>query len=134
MKTGEGWSLLSKRERQIMDALYLLGAGAVSDVRRSLADAPSYSAVRTTMNILVRKGFLATRADGHRYLYRPVIPHGKARRTAARHLVRTYFDGSVQAAVMGLIDAGVRLNDDEYGELIAMIRKARRARKREAKM
>lgn len=121
---------LSKRERQIMEALFLLRRGAVSDVRSALPDPPSYSAIRTTMNILVRKGFLRIAADGRRYLYSPVVPHDKARSTAVRHLLKTYFDGSVREAVVGLIDAGgADLDAADYRELIAVIRKARRREK-----
>jgi BlaI family transcriptional regulator, penicillinase repressor len=118
---------LSKRERQIMEVLYLLRGGAVTDVRAALADPPSYSAVRTTMNILVRKGFLSTRSEGRRYLYSPVLPHEAARRAAVSHLLKTYFDGSVREAVMGLIDAhGGGLDEKDFRELTATIRKARR--------
>jgi BlaI family transcriptional regulator, penicillinase repressor len=122
---------LSKRERQIMEALYLLRAGAVSDVRRTLADPPSYSAVRTTMNILVRKGFLGTTKEGRRYLYAPVISPERARRSAVRHLLKTYFDGSVRDAVMGLVDAGGGdLSEDDYRALSAVIRQVRRKESR----
>lgn len=118
---------LSKRERQIMEALYLLRAGTVNDVRKALPDPPSYSAVRTTMNILVRKGFLGIAEEGRRYRYTPVVPHERARRNAARHLLATYFDGSVRDAIMGLFDADIAgLSEADYRELLAMIRKARR--------
>ena len=118
---------LGKRERQIMELLYILREGAVSEVRRSLASPPSYSAVRTTMNILVRKGFLSFRTEGRKYLYRPVVPHERARQTAVRHLLKTYFDGSVREAVVGLIDADAAgLNEADYRELTALIHKARR--------
>ncbi len=118
---------LSKRERQIMETLYILRQGAVTDVRKALADPPSYSAVRTTMNILVSKGFLSFTSEGRRYRYSPVVPHEKARQTAVRHLLKTYFDGSVRDAVVGLISAGGSgLSDADYRALLALIRKARR--------
>jgi len=118
---------LGKRERQIMESLYLLREGAVSEVRGSLADPPSYSAVRTTMNILVHKGFLSFRTEGRKYLYRPVVPHERARQTAMRHLLKTYFDGSVREAITGLIDADAAgLSEADYRELTALIQKARR--------
>ena len=118
---------LSKRERQIMEALYLLRAAAVSDVRRALADPPSYSAVRTTLNILVRKGFLQTSAEGRRYLYSPVVSPEKARKSAVRHLLRTYFDGSVRDAILGLVEAGGEgLTESDYRALSSRIREARK--------
>ena len=121
---------LSKRERQIVEALYLLHEGAVGDVRHALAEPPSYSAVRTTMNILVRKGFLSYRAEGRKYLYSPIVPHGKARQTAVKHLLKTYFDGSISAAVNGLISADRKgLDEADYRELLELIQKARRKEK-----
>ncbi len=122
---------LSKRERQIMETLYLLRTAAVSDVRGALSDPPSYSAVRTTMNILVRKGFLETTTEGRRYLYAPVVSHERARKSALRHLLKTYFDGSVREAIMGLVDAGADgLTEADYRALSAMIRKVRRKESR----
>jgi BlaI family penicillinase repressor len=117
-----------------MEAVYLLREGTVSDVRRSIADPPSYSAVRTTMNILVRKGFLAFRAEARKYYYHPTIPHESARQTAVRHLLKTYFDGSLREAVMGLIDSDASaLDEKDYRELLAQIRKVRRKEKRDRK-
>ncbi len=122
---------LSKRERQIMEVLYVLRGGAVSDVRAALADPPSYSAVRTTMNILVRKGFLETAVQGRRYLYSPVVSPERARKNAVRHLLKTYFDGSVREAIMGLVDAGGDgLSEDDYRALSVMIRQVRRKESR----
>jgi BlaI family transcriptional regulator, penicillinase repressor len=120
------WGLLSKRERQIMEAIFLMRAATVRDVRNGLTKPPSYSAVRTTMNILVRKGFLTSQPQGRKYLYRPVVSPESTRRNAARHLLRIYFEGSVREAVLGLIDADAqRLGEEDYRELIALLRRAR---------
>jgi len=128
------WGRLSKRERQIMEAIFLMGAAAVRDVRNGLSEPPSYSAVRTTMNILVRKGFLTHRLQGRKYLYRPVVSPESARRSAARHLLKTYFEGSVREAVLGLIDADAqRLGEEDYRELIALMRRARSKTRRDGK-
>ncbi len=117
---------LSKRERQILEALYVLRRGTVTDVRAAIANPPSYSAVRTTMNILVAKGFLSFTPVGRSYTYFPVVSHEKARQSAVRHLLQTYFDGSVREAVVGLISAdGSGLSEADYRELISLIRKAR---------
>jgi predicted transcriptional regulator len=110
-----------------VEALYVLREGGVGEVRGALSEPPSYSAVRTTMNILVRKGFLSYREEGRKYLYSPIIPHDKARQTAVRHLLKTYFDGSIRAAVTGLITADRNgLGEADYRELMELIRKARR--------
>jgi predicted transcriptional regulator len=128
------WGLLGKRERQIMEAIFLMRAASVRDVRNVLFEPPSYSAVRTTMNILVRKGFLNNRPQGRRYIYRPVVSPESARRNAARHLLKTYFEGSVREAVLGLIDADAQgLSEGDYQELIALIRKARSKTPRDGK-
>jgi predicted transcriptional regulator len=117
---------LSKRERQIVEALYLLREGSVEQILRAIPQPPSYSAVRTTMNILVRKGILAYRKQGRKYVYFPVVSPEKARQSAVRHLLRTYFDGSIQQAVSGLLAADRRqLTDSDYNELVELIRKAR---------
>ena len=128
------WGQLSKRERQIMEAIFRMRAAAVRDVRNTLSEPPSYSAVRTTMNILVRKGFLTNRPQGRKYLYRPVVSPQSTRRNAARHLLKTYFEGSVREAVLGLIDADAQgLGEQDYQELIALIRKARSKTRRNGK-
>jgi len=117
-----------------MEAIFLMKSAAVGDVRNALSEPPSYSAVRTTMNILVHKGFLTNRPQGRKYFYRPVVSPERERRSAARHLLKTYFEGSVRKAVLGLIDADVqRLSEEDYLELIALIRKARSKTRRHAK-
>ncbi|HTP57298.1 MAG TPA: BlaI/MecI/CopY family transcriptional regulator [Spirochaetia bacterium] len=121
---------LGKRERQLMETIYAMKRGAVTDVRKAMTRPPSYSAVRTTLNILVRKGFLERSRDGRRFLYSPTLPQGKASRIAVRHLLSTWFNGSIEQAITGLIDAGEKnLTDEEYRRLIALIRKVRKQEK-----
>ena len=80
--------------------------------------------MRATLQILVGKGLLTHRRIGRRYLYAPTIPHRQARQSAVQHLVSTYFDGSVAAAVAALLDTDrKRLSDEEYRQLIALIGK-----------
>ncbi|MBN1837129.1 MAG: BlaI/MecI/CopY family transcriptional regulator [Spirochaetales bacterium] len=118
---------LSRRQRQIMEALYTLERASVEDVRRGIPDPPSYSAVRTTMNILVERGLLATARSGRRYCYSPTIPRRQARQSAIEHLLRTYFGNSVEQAVAALIGADRGpLSEDEYQALLALIEKARK--------
>jgi BlaI family transcriptional regulator, penicillinase repressor len=118
---------LSRRERQIVDSLYQMKEGSVESVRTAIPSPPSYSAVRSTMNILVRKGFIAYRRHGRKYVYFPVVSSGKARLSAVKHLLETYFDGSIQQTVSGLLTAErKRLTEIEYRELIELIEDARR--------
>ncbi len=124
MKTPRPESL-SRRERQIMDALFARGEGTVADVMQDLPDPPGYSAVRAMLRILEHKGHLTHRQDGARYVYVPVREREEAGRSAARHLLRTFFDGSPAEAAAALLDAADRpLTETEYETLRRLIEKA----------
>ena len=117
---------LSRRERQIMDAIYAAGSATAAQVGEALPDAPSNSAVRTLLRILVEKGHLKQRRDGQRYVYRPTRSRPQAARGALRRVVQTFFDGSVEQAVAGLLDsADKQLSDEELDRLRQMIDDAR---------
>jgi predicted transcriptional regulator len=103
---------LSRRERQIMDALYRLGDAPVAAVLEAIPDPPSYSAVRAKLAILEEKGYVEHVVDGPRYLYRTVVDRSAAETTALRHVLQTFFGGSVEKAVAAL----VRINGDELSE------------------
>ena len=94
---------LGRRERQIVEALYRLGRATVNDVLAELPDPPSYSAVRAMLGKLEEKGYARHEQDGPRYVYLPAVPADSARRNALRHLVDTFFDGSVEGAALALI-------------------------------
>ena len=96
---------LSRRERQIMDAIYQIGPSSVADVRAAMEDPPSYSSVRTLLGVLVDKGHLQAEREGNRYRYRPTVPPEEAGRTALAHLARTFFGGSVEGLVHSLLQA-----------------------------
>jgi predicted transcriptional regulator len=93
---------LGRRERQIVEILYRLGRASVTEVRAQMDDPPSYSAVRTMLNYLEAKGYVRHERDGIRYLYLPTAPKEKVRMSALRHVVDTFFDGSVEAVVLAL--------------------------------
>jgi BlaI family penicillinase repressor len=115
---------LSKRERQMMEAIYRRKTASAAEVQAAIPDPPGYSAVRATLQILVDKGLLTHRREGRRYVYAPTIPHRQARQSAVQHLVATYFDGSVAAAVAALVNMDRKnLTDDEYRQLMALIEK-----------
>src|SRR5437588_12199877 len=90
---------LGRRERQIMDAVYRRGRASVAEVRAGLEDPPTYSAVRGMLRFLEDKELLRHEQDGVRYVYIPTVATSKARRSALRPLVRTFFRGAVQEAV-----------------------------------
>src|SRR5437773_10473573 len=95
---------LSRRERQILEILYQRGRASASEVQDAMDDAPSNSAVRTLLRVLEDKGHVRRRAEGLKYVYLPAVPREKAKRTAVKHLLDTYFDGSPEQIVAALLD------------------------------
>ena len=117
---------VGRRERQIIEVVYRLGRASVAEVRESLPDPPTYSAVRAMLGKLVAKGHLTQEIDGPRYLYRPALSAERARKTAMRNLVDTFFDGSVDRAVVALANlANTDLDPDKLDALARRIRAAR---------
>jgi predicted transcriptional regulator len=114
-------SQLSRRERQIMDVVYRHGKVTAQEVLAELPDPPSYSAVRAMLRLLEEKGHVRHEQDGPRYLYTPTVGRDKARRSAMRHLVRTFFDGSTEDAVAALLQNDSGISDDELERLSRLI-------------
>lgn len=113
---------LGRRERQIVEILYRLGKASAAEVRASLPDPPTYSAVRGMLSLLEEKGHVTHQRDGMRYVYAPVIAPVKARQSALRHLVSTFFDGSALAAAAALLEmSDGRLSPAERKQLSALI-------------
>lgn len=118
---------LSRRERQIMDILYRRGRATAGEVMDELPGGPSYSTVRTQLRVLETKGHVRHEAEGLRYVYIPALPRHAARRSAVRHLVETFFEGSSAKAVAALLGGdAARLTDDELQRIAALIEKARK--------
>src|SRR2546421_1359185 len=95
---------LSRRERQIMDVLYRRESATAAEVMEGLPDPPSYSAVRAMLRILEDKGHIRHEQDGPRYIYRPTVARDNAKRSALRHILQTFFDGSAEQAISALLD------------------------------
>ena len=116
---------LGRRERQIVNIVYRLGKASVTEVRDSLPDPPSYSAVRGMLNLLEEKGHLKHRRNGMRYIYAPAVPAPKARDSALRHVMSTFFQGSPLAAAAALLEMPeAKLPAKEREELAALITRA----------
>lgn len=116
---------LSRRERQIMDILFQRGSASASEIHAAVPDPPSYSAVRAALSVLEKKGHIHHELQGLRYVWKPRVPRENARRSALRHLVKTFFDGSVEQTVAALLDeASVKLEQRDLDRLRAMIAKA----------
>ena len=113
---------LSRRERQIMDALYRLEEASVKEVRENILEAPSYSAVRTLMQKLVDKGHIAHRESGKKYVYYPLVKHKKASRSALSNVISTFFQDSTFIAMNSLLDMSTNdMTDEELGQLERLI-------------
>lgn len=118
---------LSRREREIMDVIYRTGRATAAEVMASLPDPPSYSAVRALLRVLEEKGHLRHEEDGPRYVFLPTIPRERARQSALRQLLHTFFDGSAEQAVAALLDlSSSDLSRDELGRLARVIAQARK--------
>jgi predicted transcriptional regulator len=118
---------LTRRERQIMDIIYRRGRATAQEVLDQLADPPSYSAVRALLRLLEARGHVRHIQDGQKYVYLPAVGRSDARRSALAHLVRTFFGGSVEAAVATLVDSSrAKLSRAELDRLSQLIEKAKR--------
>jgi BlaI family penicillinase repressor len=128
MKT-TGPKALARRERQIMDVLYKLERATVGQVLAALPDKPSYSTVRAQLRVLEQKGHLRHEEHGLKYVYFPAISRDVARRSALRHLVETFFEGSAESVVAALLGGeGSRLSAAELDRLARLIAKSGKGR------
>jgi predicted transcriptional regulator len=118
---------LSRRERQIMDILYRQGKASANDVRDAMEDAPSYSAVRAMLRVLEEKGHVRHQAEGLKYVYLPTVGRDKAKRSAVKHVLETFFNGSPEQAVAALLDvASTRLTREELDRMSQLIEQAKK--------
>jgi BlaI family transcriptional regulator, penicillinase repressor len=125
---------LSRRERLIMDILYRRGRATGGEVMDELPGNPSYSTVRTQLRVLERKGHVRHEEHGLKFVYMPAVPRRAARKSALKHLVDTFFDGSVEKVVGALLGGeGVRVSDDELERIAEQVAKARTPKKGEGR-
>ena len=118
---------LSRRERQVLDALYRAGRATCAEVQKTMTDPPSYSAVRTFLRILEEKDLVRHEQDGARYVYIPTVDRERASRSALRHVLNTFFGGSVTQAISALLDEDSKhLSEKDWQRLSVMIEEARR--------
>jgi predicted transcriptional regulator len=117
---------LTKRERQIMDVLYRLGRATAAQIMERMPGAPGYSTIRTQLRVLETKGHVKHEEQGLRYIYMPTVPRHSAARSALRHLVDTFFDGSSAKAVAALLGGEAsRVSDDDLERIAQLVRNAR---------
>jgi predicted transcriptional regulator len=94
---------LSRRERQIMDALYRLGSASAAEVRELLTDPPTYTAVRTHLTLLEEKGHVRHDTDGGRYIYSPVVPREEMGQRMIEGVLKNFFNNSVEQVITALV-------------------------------
>ena len=120
-------SQLTKRERSIMDILFRLGKASAEEVMHAMPGTPSYSTVRTQLRVLEEKGHVRHDEDGRRFVYMPAVTRATARKSALRHLMDTFFDGSVEKVVAALLGGdAARLSDDELKRIADLVAKAKK--------
>src|SRR6185369_14805149 len=113
---------MSRRERQILDILYSRGRATAAEIQAALPDPPSNSATRALLRILEEKGHIRHESDGPRYVFLPSVSPQKARVTALRHMLQTFFNGSAADAAAALVDgSAAKISDAELEKLEAMI-------------
>jgi predicted transcriptional regulator len=126
-KPGNDHAALTRRERQIMDILYKRGRATANEVLDELPGSPHYSTVRTQLRVLEEKGHVTHEEDGVRYVYMPALPRRAARKSALRHLVDTFFDGSAEQVVAAVLGGeGAKLSDEELDRIAELIDKAKK--------
>lgn len=109
-----------------MDVLYRMGRATAAEVHQAIPDPPGYSAVRAMLRVLEEKKHIRHEEKDLRYVFIPVVPRDKARLSAVRHLLDTFFDGSPEQAVATLLDvSGDKLSQDKFDQLAALIEKAK---------
>jgi BlaI family penicillinase repressor len=118
---------LTRRERQIMDILYKRGRATAGEVMADLPGKPHYSTVRTQLRVLEGKGHISHEELGLRYVYVPAVPRRAARKSALRHLVETFFDGSAEQVVAAVLGGeGSRISEEELNRIAELVAKARK--------
>ncbi len=121
---------LSRRERQILDVIYHLGRATAAEVLERLPDAPTYTTVRGLLRVLESKGHVRHEEDAGRYVYFPTTTKQRAARSALKHVVSTFFDGSPSRAMAALLGSERELSEEEIERLAELVERARQKEKR----
>ena len=118
---------LSRRERQMMDILYQKGRATAAEIHAALPDPPTYSAVRAKLRVLEEKGHIRHEEEALRYVYLPVVTRDSARKSALRHMVSTFFAGSVEDTVAALLDlSAANLSEKDLDRISQLVEQAKK--------
>lgn len=122
---------LSRRERDIMDVLFRRGRATAEEVMHDLTGEPSYSTVRTQLRVLEEKGHARHEEEGRKFVYMPAVARAAARKVALRHVIDTFFDGSVERVVAALVGGeAARLSEEELRRIHQLVDNAKKEDKR----
>ncbi|MCA9006365.1 MAG: BlaI/MecI/CopY family transcriptional regulator [Planctomycetaceae bacterium] len=117
---------LSRRERQIMDSIYSRGEATVLEIQSDLPNAPTPTAIRTMLRILMEKTIVRRHKQGREFVYAPTSPRRPEGTKALKHVIQTFFDGSFKQALAAQLTSGDEtLTDDELREMVKLIKAAR---------
>jgi predicted transcriptional regulator len=117
----------SRREREILDVLYKLGKASAAEIRENIPDPPTYTAIRTHLSILERKGHVRHASDGTRYIYEPLVGREQMGRRAIDSLLATFFDNSVERAVAAMLTRkDSEIGREDLERLSRLIEKAKK--------
>src|SRR5215831_10312526 len=119
-------AVLSRRERQIVDILYRRGRATAAEVMAELPGNPSNATVRTQLRVLEEKGHVRHQEEGLRFVYEPAVPRSAVRKSALRHVVDTFFEGSREKVVQALLGDDRQLSAEELNRIAELVAKARK--------
>ena len=129
-ETSTSLTALTRRERHIMDVLFRLGRATADEVMVELSGKRSYSTIRTQLRVLEQKGYVRHEERGRQFVYTPAVPLRTARKSALRHVVDTFFDGSVEKVVAALLGGeAARISETDLDRIVELVSKARGAEK-----
>ena len=111
-----------------MDTLYRLGSASAAEIWEAIPLAPSYTTVRTQLNVLVEKGHVKFHSEGKKYVYEPVVPKDEMANSVIRNVLSTFFGGSVENVVAALLRAEQStISDADLERLSKLIEEAKRS-------
>ena len=127
MKNAPNDKDLSKREREVLDALYRLGKASAAEIRDGIASPPTYTAVRTHLTNLENKGFVKFETDGVRYIYEPTIPRDQMAEEILSGVLATFFDNKLELVVSSLLNRKEsEVSEEDLDRLSVLVEQARK--------
>lgn len=112
--------VLTGREMDVMNVLWKLDSGTVSEVQAGLIDELAYTTVLTILRTLEKKGHIRHEAEGRAHRYVPLVEKEEAQEGAVTRVTRKLFSGSPELLMAHLVNGG-GLNGDQLLRLRALV-------------